>query len=243
MAITFFGSASTPADGGTAAVDPTSVIPPVSMVAGDLVLMYAHAKVGSLTLAISETSGQTWTTETGFGNANASARMFWCRFNGTWGTDPSVSFGSTTNNSVRMLVFRPTAGSNTWAIDVAQATATYTAPATPFTVTRTGVTTVADGAVVVAWWTSQDDNTWDTLTGGWTALTPAQVRNIAGTDTSMTHAWLVKSPAGATGNVSQNQATLGGDAGLTQIIAFKETAAAGGSLIYRPGMAQSLLVQ
>ncbi len=42
MSITYFGSASTPADGGTNTTNPTVVTPPGGMLAGDLVLMIAR---------------------------------------------------------------------------------------------------------------------------------------------------------------------------------------------------------
>jgi hypothetical protein len=74
----------------------------------------------------------------------------------------------------------------------------------------------------MAGWTSSDRNTWGSLTAGWTALTPTQVRNLAGNDTSMTHAWMIKASAGATGNVAQTQASYEPDAGTYIIIAFQE---------------------
>ncbi len=107
-------------------------------------------------------------------------------------------------------------------VDVAQVSATYAAPgAAPYTVTIPAITTITDGALVFAAWASSDDNTWGTLTAGWSTPGSAQYRNTSGADESQTHAYKVMATAGASGNVSKNQATLGGDAGARLIIAFK----------------------
>jgi hypothetical protein len=222
--ITYFNSASTPADNGTNTASPTVVTPPANMLVGDLVVMIGQARATSGTLSISATGGQSWTSETQQNQSNARMRLFWCRFNGTWTANPSVTMGSTNCNIVVMHVFRPTNGGNTWAIDVALASANFSAPTTPFTVTIPGITTQTNYALVLAIWGSTDDNTWGSLTAGWTTPGSAQYRNASGSQASQTAAYLVKSPAGATGNVSKNQATNGGDAGRYLIIAFKEEA-------------------
>lgn len=224
MAITFHNFASTPtADPGTNTADPTAVTPPANMLAGDLVFLIARASGTSGTASISQAGGQSWTALTQRNQTQCRTNCFYCRYNGNWSANPSVAFGATSNNTVLMLVFRPTQTSNTWSVDVAEASATYTAPSSPFTVTITGVTTQTNGAVVIAAWTSADDNTWGSLTGGWTALSTAQFRNTSGSnDGSITAAYMIKASAGPTGNVAQNQATLGGDAGTQYIIAFKE---------------------
>jgi hypothetical protein len=64
MAITYYGSASRPADNGTNTSNPTAVTPPGGMLAGDLVLMIAQRRASSGTLAISNAGGQSWTSET-----------------------------------------------------------------------------------------------------------------------------------------------------------------------------------
>ena len=224
MAITYFGSASTPADNGTNTANPTAVTPPGSMQAGDLVLMIAQARASSGTLAISNAGGQSWTSETQQNQTNCRIRLFWCRFNGTWSANPSVSMGSTNNNIVVMHVFRPSNTSSVWQVDVAQVSGNFAAPPAPNrTVTIPGITTITDGALVFAAWATADDNTWGSLTGGWSTPGSAQYRNTSGSDASQTHAYKVMATAGASGNVSKNQATLGGDAGARLIIAFKAT--------------------
>jgi hypothetical protein len=229
MLITYIASASTPADGFSNTTNPTVVTPPVGMLVGDLVLMIAQSRDSTATLAISNTGGQTWTSETQVNQTNCRIRLFWCRFNGAWtpagNPNPSVSFGNTNQHIVVMHVFRPSNTSSVWAVDVAQVSGIYAAPPAPRTVTIPGITTITDGALVFAAWASSDDNTWGSLTVGWTTPGSAQYRNNS--NLSQTHAYrgiptAAGMPiAGATGNVSKNQATLGGDAGAYLIIAFR----------------------
>jgi hypothetical protein len=222
MAITYFGSASTPVDNGTNTANPTAVTPPGGMLAGDLVLMIAESRDSTATLAISNTGGQSWTSETQQNQTNCRIRLFWCRFNGTWTANPSVSFGNTNPHIVVMHVFRPSNTSSVWQVDVAQVSNNFAAPGAPNrTVTIPGITTITDGALVFAAWATADDNTWGSLTAGWSTPGSAQYRNTSGSDQSQTHAYRVMAIAGTSGDVSKNQATLGGDAGAYLIIAFK----------------------
>jgi hypothetical protein len=126
-----------------------------------------------------------------------------------------------------MHVFRPSNTSSVWAVDVAQVSGNYAAPGGAHTVTIPGITTITDGALVFAAWASSDNNTWGSLTAEWLipapnpAQDPFQYRNSSGNDLSQTHAYKVMATAGASGNVSKNQATVGGDPGVYLIIAFK----------------------
>jgi hypothetical protein len=219
MGITYIVSASTPPDGSSNTTNPTVVTPPGGMLAGDLVLMMAVSRASSGALAISNAGGQGWISETEQDQTNCRIRLFWCRFNGTWSANPSVSFGNTNQHIVVMHVFRPSNTSSVWQVDVPQVSGNYAAPAAPRTVTIPGITTITDGALVFAAWASSDDNTWGSLTAGWSIPGLAQYRNNS--NLSQTHAYRVMATAGATGNVSKNQATLGGDAGAYLIIAFK----------------------
>ena len=220
--ITYFGSASTPADNGTNTTDPTAVTPPASMQSGDLVILFAEARA-NVTPAMSATGGQTWNALTTTHNGTTTTtRMFWATFNGTWSANPSVSFGSTTNNTVVMHVFRGSSTSTIWAIDASESAASYSAPSSPYTVTILGITTNSNNALIIASWGSQDDNTWGNLTTGWTVLGDAQYRNTSGSDTSLTFAYKIQATAGQSGSVSKDQLTLGGDAGTKHIVAFRE---------------------
>ena len=219
MSITYFASASTPPDRSSNTTNPTVVTPPGGMLAGDLVLMIGESRASSGTLAISSAGGQTWTSGTQVNQTNCRIMLFWCRFNGTWSANPSVSFGNTNQHIVVMHVFRPSNASSVWQVDVPQVSASYAAPGGAHTVTIPGITTITDGALVFAAWASSDDNTWGALTAGWSIPGLAQYRNNS--NLSQTHAYRVMATAGASGNVSKNQATLGGDAGAYLIIAFK----------------------
>lgn len=226
MAITFFGSANNPTDDGSlGGPGPIAVTPPASMVAGDLVILAGQCKTAE-DITVSETGGQSWTALdhwTGISGVTDRVRLFYARFNGTWSANPSLTVVADTDAfTVVMMVFRPSASSNTWAIDVAQTSTSASAPATPFDVTITGITTLTDGALVFAGWATADNNTWALQTGGWANPGLAQYRNSLGTDQSMSFGYLVKTPAGATGNVTNRQATLGGDSYHTAILAFKE---------------------
>lgn len=222
--ITYIASASTPADNGTSGVSPTAVTPP-AMVAGDLVLLFAYGRTTTLTMAISVTGGQVWNDEAVISNTNISARLFWCRFNGTWAANPSVSFSNVATATVIMHVFRPTKPSLRWAVEANRVETDFAAPTTPFTVTIPGVTTRVPSSVSIAAWFTPDDNSWATLTGtGWTVLGTAQYRNLNGTDGSGSFAYNIKTTAGATNDVSKNQTANGGDLGTTMIITFFEMA-------------------
>jgi trimeric autotransporter adhesin len=105
--ITYIGSATNPADNAAPGTSPVAVTPP-AMVAGDLVVMISHSRVTGNTHSLNVTGGQTWTTEASGSTTNSTSRIFWCRFNGTWAADPSVSFTTATTAGVVMHVFRPT---------------------------------------------------------------------------------------------------------------------------------------
>lgn len=224
-AITYYGSASTPSDNSSNNADPTAVTPPSSMQAGDLVIMIAsNAELLSApTLAISNAGGQSWTALTQRNNSILKVNVFWCRYNGSWSANPSVSFGSGYNNTVTMHVFRPTGTNYKWEIDVSESSGTFSAPSSsPYTVTITGVTTQTDGALVFAAWSCDSSITWGSLTSGWSTPGSSQYRNTWGIfyKQSLTAAYLVKSSAGATGNVSKNQSAAW--LGSKYIIAFRE---------------------
>jgi len=200
---TFFGVASSPADGASLATTPVSITPPNGMQSGDLVIIFAHYRNNNVTMTMNQTGGQTWTSEANYlGTNTQSSRIFWCRFNGTWAADPSINMGSSSTTAV-MYVFRPTAGTSFWAINVAQQTSNVNAALQ----TMTGVTTTWPNTVTGAFWSSENDNTWGSLTGtGWSkAGLAAQYRNIAGNDQSTTAAYNIQTGTGATGDVAQTQ--------------------------------------
>jgi hypothetical protein len=234
MAITYFNSASTPTDGASATntATTTAVTPPGSMATGDLVILYAQQR-GSASMSILATGGQTWSEITNSPSAsfsNQSFKVFWCRYNGTWGANPSVLFSAGTCTTVVMHVYRPTTGTNLWAVEHEYH------PTGPFT--PVGGTNVCDGLLnssgttqnttnastvtVCAWFTS-DDNTWGLATGSnWTNPGSLQYRNTSGSDQSIAFAHNIRTTAGTLAVPSRAQATLGADNYGTSTIIFYE---------------------
>lgn len=236
---TFFGVATAPADNGSATEPSTQTLtPPASMTTGDLCVIFAYAEnAASGDITMPTTGGQTWTTDATNGSYEwagvaALSKMYWCTFDGTWTADPQIAFAAqsgTRGVGCQMLVFRPDVTTKSWFVGTGVNWTAFTAPSTPFTVSITGPTPVNNDTVTLARWFSDDDNTWDTLTGsGWsqTGLS-AQYRNTGGSDFSATYAYYLQGSSPVdTGTVSQNQATLGGDAGTTTTIVFYAAAGA-----------------
>lgn len=232
MAITYIASTGRPGDNSTQGGNVTSplLIAAAGATTGDLIIVIAQYR-GNATIQLgAESAGQTWNSLTQFNDTGnlCAVRIFWCRWNtATYnGNDPNfdvVSGSSSIAFATVGHIFRPTTSTNTWAVDNAQSSASYSAPSTPFTVTITGVTPSHASSVAVACWFSEDDNTWGSLSGtGWNVAGDAQYRNTTGSDMSSSYAYKIQSSAAATGNVSKNQATLGGDAGATCIVSFYE---------------------
>lgn len=219
----YYGSAAVPAvdDDPQAGPGPIAVAPPADMVAGDLVCLVAQYR-GSVTLTISETGGQSWTSETALVATNQTARLFWCRFNGSWSANPSVT--NTTGTlalTAVMHVFRPLVAGSTWVANQAQSELDFDNSST--TITLTGQTTTTGQCVTLVGWFTPDNNTWGSLSGsGWAVTGAAQYRNSSGTDQSCTFAHFIHTAAGATGTVAKTQTAVGADAGTSFIISFAE---------------------
>jgi hypothetical protein len=239
---TYFGSASVPADGAatTNATATLTITPPASMLAGDLVVVICQSRVSNV-WSVGLAGGQAW----GAGNQSTGAllggytystttcfcRIYFCVFSGTWSVNPRFDSSVATCTSAVMHVFRPDTSTHKWNLDAAPATTTYAAPTTPFTVTRAGITTVKANALTLACFHSVDRNTWGTLSGtGWSVAGTAQYRNSSGSFQSAAFAYHSDATAGSVvPSVSLNQATLGGDAGITAIITMYPAASSAGS--------------
>lgn len=223
---TFFGVGSTPADGGLSLGPTVTVAPPASMLAGDLVIIYAHYRNTGITLSMSATGGQTWNAGITTSGSNQSYFISWCRFNGTWGANPSVTNGTLAANNltVVMYVYRPTTANSLWGVNIAQ-TASGTNNANPSPIT--GVTTTLPNTVTMAFWGNANNHTWGTLTGGpgWekTSLS-AQYRNLTVTNQSHTAAYNIRATAGPTVNTGQTMsiAPVAATATLRAIMSWYE---------------------
>lgn len=233
--IEHYGSRATPEDAASEINEPvtSAVTPPTGMLAGDLVLLWGQLQVASANASItqSELGGQSWTevSLTAQGN-DQSVNLYFCTFDGTWDANPSIAFAAQSGTqpaTAGMHVFRPPNTTDTWELDQAGAFSTFAAPSSPFTVTRAGQTTVNDNTVTLACWFSGDDNSWTSLSGtGWAVTGTEQYRNTAGSDQSASFAHYISASAStATGDVSKNQTTVTGDAGITIVATFNVVSA------------------
>lgn len=227
MAITLFGIVVVPTDGAAASntTQTISVTPLSNMVEGMLVYVRMQRRAIGTVFSVNTSGGQYWKKEAFEDDGTCLCGGYWCRFNGTWGANPVFDFGGATSTSLQFIVFSPSSPGKYWAVDYEIIRTTFAAGTTPFTKTINSYTTTQANTVAIASWESRDDNTWGTLSGtGWsqTGLT-AQYRNTAGSDMSAALAYRIQTSTGATNNVSLNQATLGGDAGFSQLCVFYET--------------------
>lgn len=230
MAITLISSTARPADNQTFGGNANNnlLINPIGAATGDLVFVIGQYR-GATLIEVDETGGQVWNSLTAFIDAAnlCQVRIFWCRWSDEAynGNNPNFFANGISGNPFTCTghIFRPTTSTKLWAIDTAHTSTQFSAPSSPLTVTRSGVTTTNPSTVTIATWHTADLNTWDTLSGtGWVSMGDAQNRNTTGGGQSSTRAYKIMTSAGATGDVSKNQATNGGDAGVTSIISFYE---------------------
>lgn len=234
--MTYFGSASTPADPGANAGTTVTITPPGSMVAGDLVVVLVQYRNDTVTLTNSTSGGQTWIVAAGGAVAGMTMSLFYCIFNGTWGANPV--FTNTTGVlalSGIMHVFRPTAGFHFVGHDDVgffNGAVDYSAPSSPFDITSGTPTTTKSRLVVVTSFASSDDNTWALQSGTWTNAGSAQYRNTTGSDQSNSIAYKFFTSPGIIDAVTNRQATLGGDpTGVMQAGFFEVGGRSFGALI------------
>ena len=224
--ITYFNSASTPADNGTNTATTTAVTPPGSMTTGDIVIFIAYQRGTAATIAISEASGQTWSTaiaRTASSTAILTYAVFWCRYNGTWGSNPSVVFASGTSTSVVMHVFRPTNSTKVWALK--DAGSSSRAAASPMSGSGLAPASMNTGDFGIAGWITDDDNTMGAI-GGTDAMTDmgsAQYRNTSGSDMSSSYAYKIPTGSFSPSSFTKTQATNGNDPYVNMYLEFTES--------------------
>ena len=224
----------------TNTANPTAIVPPRGMKAGDLVIMVGQQRAtGATTLAVSATGGQTWTTEASLnGTSLVSARIFWCVFNGTWTANPSVSFTATTCNSAYMMVFRPSYRGRGWTrvgaqLQTASTTVNATAALTAFSGQNPGITFAA--------FMSPDDNQWNSGNSGVFYQTSfAGYRNIAGSDQSAMLLYTVHNGTNSA-TFTATQTSLGPDNTCAATLSFSEVYKP--SLIYNSQLFQPFLMR
>ena len=217
---TFIGVQTYPVDGGTLTANTQTITPLGTEQLGDLLVAVAWNRSSSGTHSMSTTGGQAWTSSTQYNGTTIRMGVFSCRFNGTFGASPVVTFGATTCNEVQYFVYRPPAGDYTWAVDTALANTAVSAPGSPFTFTRTGITPVNNNNVTMAFFHCIAANTWGTLSGtNWVQTSlGAQYRCTSGSGQSTAYAYQCQGTKAATNNVSLNESAS--TAGSTSIISF-----------------------
>lgn len=204
-----------------------TVSPLSDMVSGDWFAVDVFVRQNTAPTVLA-TGGQTWVSETAINTGTAGwARLFHCRFNGTWSANPS--FGVAASTQPNLLVgfpLRGVANTNvdgvaTSGLDQADGGGAYSAPGSPFDVTRLGQNATIADCLAIAVFSSVDDNTWAVQTAGWTDN--GYLASAGGNDASI-HAASKVVAAGATGSVVSRQTANGGDAGIAQFFIARPAA-------------------
>ncbi len=216
--ITYFASASNPADNGTlTSTSPVTITPPGSMTAGMFVVMIGSVRSGASAIDISATGGQTWTARTIVDAASNRFRIFYCEYNGTWAADPSIAFSIAATVTVMMHVFQSSKPIPFWQFDADGTDGNA--------FLRPALTTVKFSTVAIAAWQITANNTFGAVTGSnWATLGSAQYRNLGGSDTTMAFAYKLIAAPTSTGTVDRTSASSTGL--LTDIISFTDNGAA-----------------
>lgn len=227
--ITLVGVSHVPAvDGGSVSLINFSAPPPAGMQEGDYVVAVFHVASSGVTLSITNTGGQTWVEESQIAVPGGSThvRVFHCRFNGTWDANPVFSHNLESGRAglLHISVWRNV--DETTALDAPYTSEPFAAPSSPYHVTRPEIVTQTDGAVALAIWNSRDNNSWALVTPGWTNVNgETQWRDSSISSISM--AWKKVTPAGGSGAVVNRQSALGGDPGVTHILALRPASTPG----------------
>ncbi len=219
--ISVIASASNPNDNGSKAGPTTAITPPSGVMTGDLIVIAASYR-GNATINIANTGGQNWTAfDQAASGSTLRSRIFFTVFNGTWSGIPSVTVNSGTLGLTGVMhVFRNTDPYNP--IDTWQSSGTFNSPSNPRNVTINGINTSSDGAMVLAFWFTADDNSWAIQNLDWDNIGLNQYRNLQGSDSSISSAYKTIETSGASGNVTNRQTANGGDAGTWHIFSIRK---------------------
>jgi hypothetical protein len=238
--ISLFGSASKPADNAANAGSGITITPPSSMTAGMLVIVMLQCKQNGLgwsEITITTDGGQQWheialddpTVQFNHATLAISGRMYCCRFNGTWTTNPIFDVLVATAATGTMDVFQIDDPAYEFDLDVMIEAAAFTATTAP---SIPAVTTKTNGALVWAYWAVAAANTWSAPAAGFTFLGAAnQVRNTSSAQ-SIARVYQIKTTAGSTGAITATQSAS--TAGLRGSIAFKAVTTASVTPTTRP---------
>jgi hypothetical protein len=219
--IRWIASASNVAPDPDTDVGPTATIaPPAGLQVGDLVVVYCYYRGATQNWSVSTTGGQQWQGCATHRSTTQMVQAFFCRFNGTWAANPVFTVGAGTETAIAVMhAFRGAGADSRWALD--QSPLLNSAAGSAFAVA--GITPQSPRTLAIACVASLDDNEYTiTAPGRWALLGNKQYRSTGGTDAAMVFAQLPQTTADATGAVTFTQSTLGADAGITLVLAFKE---------------------
>lgn len=195
----------------------------LSVAANDYVSIAAVYYGNAVALTIAG-GGQTWTQATQANQGTTvSSRESYCKFNGTWSANVTVTPASGSESlSVLLTVWRNVDGTSPR--DVALTSTGGDGSGGP-NYTVTGPTTSTNKAVAVIIFASSDDNGWGTSTANWHQADGAYgVRNNGGSDTSIQLIYREVTTAGATGSVVGVQKLSTGDPWTAMTYAWKPAA-------------------
>lgn len=216
---TLFGTAKSPTSDNSANAGPTATItPPGSMTSGQFVVVIATYRGTSGTMTVGTTGGQSWSNATQYSSGNFRSNVFWCVFNGTWSANPTFTVTSGTNAILAYMEVWNGVDTSGGPFDVSPTSGSDAGADT--TIDIADWSTSTNNAVAVNVIVSQDNNTYDTFTGGWTQA-ESQWRVTTTTGLSSARSYKTQATAGAVGAYSANQATLGPDAAVTWHFALK----------------------
>jgi len=190
---------------------------PVTTAAGDLMVAFCYHFASTL---FDDTTG--WTKYHSVASSNGSWAVFY-RFWQSGDTDPT--FTPTTGNDSLVGVIISFSGVDSGTpIDTAITAADFAAPASPYNVTISALTTSANGALAVFGWGSLDDNTWAYQSGGGVETVPGY-DNVVGSDNSFGIATKAMATAGGTLDQVSQQTNKQADAGRSIKLALAPAAA------------------
>lgn len=203
--ISFVGVSVRPADNGSFGAQPFNLTPVASMQFGDIAIVIIQTRGTDAVVTINSAGGQNWNTEDAYSNSAQSGAIFWCRFNGTWTTNPNFSItGSSDPYTAAMIAFRPSNSSKLWGAE----RITYFDGGTiisPFLFEIPSRDTTHNSTVAIAGWMYTQDSTLTSFTGtDWTIAGSDQYRNLGGQDQCLGLAYHVLTQEGTTNLVSVN---------------------------------------
>ncbi|MFH0995802.1 MAG: LamG-like jellyroll fold domain-containing protein [Pseudomonadota bacterium] len=223
--ITYFGSASVPADNGYSGTYACTIVPPANMVAGDMVACLVQSNwTGGVELTNVTSGGQSWHAEEQSPSSGHAVRLFWCVFNGTWSQSPAFLANIDGALTGVMHVFRPGNSANNWGIHIAPVYEAFSVPDGNYDVIIPGCMTTGNNAVVLAGWFSRDDNSWQLQSQDWSCAGLSQYRNRESTHISASFAYRIRNLAGRSGSAVNRQVELGPDEGVTLLAVWREVA-------------------